>query len=101
MSIDSLIARGLLPDWLIRQGIRRLLRGRLRDESRGSPEARARARQAFIEQLKASPIARRMAEAQGGAVSYAPHPRGGSVFTLSLPAADLPLRSSDAARAET
>jgi two-component system sensor histidine kinase KdpD len=46
-------------------------------------------------------IARRMAEAQGGAVSYAPHPRGGSVFTLSLPAADLPLRSSDAARAET
>jgi two-component system sensor histidine kinase KdpD len=46
-------------------------------------------------------IARRMAEAQGGAVSYAPHPHGGSVFTLSLPAADLPLRSSDAAPAES
>jgi cyclopropane-fatty-acyl-phospholipid synthase len=57
MSVDNLIARGLLPDWLIRQGIRRLLRGRLRAEGRGSPEARARVRQAFIEQLKASPIA--------------------------------------------
>ena len=26
MSIDGLIARGLLPDWIIRLGIRRLLR---------------------------------------------------------------------------
>ena len=57
MSIDNLIARGLLPDWLIRQGIRRLLRARLRDESRGTAQARARAQQAFIEELKASPIA--------------------------------------------
>jgi len=57
MSVDNLIARGLLPDWLIRQGIRSLLRGRLREQSRGSDEQRARARQAFIEQLKASPIA--------------------------------------------
>ena len=57
MSVDSLLARGLLPDWLIRQGIRRLLRGRLREQSRGSEQARARARHAFIEQLKASPIA--------------------------------------------
>ena len=31
-TIDSLIAKGLLPDWLIRIGIRRLLRARLRDE---------------------------------------------------------------------
>jgi cyclopropane-fatty-acyl-phospholipid synthase len=57
MSIDNLLARGLLPDWLIRRGIRRLLRQRLRTEGRGSPEERARAQQAFIEQLKASPIA--------------------------------------------
>src|ERR1700733_10033918 len=57
LSIDNLIARGLLPDWLIRQGIRRLLRSRLREQGRGSDEARARARQDFIEQLKASPIA--------------------------------------------
>jgi cyclopropane-fatty-acyl-phospholipid synthase len=55
--IDNLIARGLLPDWLLRQGIRRLLRSRLRDEARGSIAARERARQAFIEELEASPIA--------------------------------------------
>jgi cyclopropane-fatty-acyl-phospholipid synthase len=57
MSIDNLIAKGLLPDWVIRQGIRRLLRSRLREQGRGSDEARARARQDFIEQLQASPIA--------------------------------------------
>jgi two-component system, OmpR family, sensor histidine kinase KdpD len=32
-------------------------------------------------------IARRLAEAQGGRVSYAPRDSGGSVFTLTLPAA--------------
>ena len=57
MSIDNLMARGLLPDWLIRQGIRRLLRARLREQGRGSAVERARARLAFIEELKASPIA--------------------------------------------
>jgi two-component system, OmpR family, sensor histidine kinase KdpD len=35
-------------------------------------------------------IARRLAEAQGGALDYAPRPGGGSIFTFSLPAADLP-----------
>lgn len=57
MSVDNLIARGLLPDWLIRQGIRSLLRGRLREQSRGTDATQARARLAFIEELKASPIA--------------------------------------------
>jgi cyclopropane-fatty-acyl-phospholipid synthase len=57
MIIDGLIARGLLPDWLMRLGIRRLLRERLREQARGTPQARASAQQAFIEDLKASPIA--------------------------------------------
>ena len=57
MSIDGLIARGLQPDWMIRLGIRRLLRQRLREQARGSRAVRASARQAFIEQLNASPIA--------------------------------------------
>ncbi|HET9984639.1 MAG TPA: ATP-binding protein [Longimicrobiales bacterium] len=35
-------------------------------------------------------IARRMARAQGGDVAYAPRPGGGSIFSLSLPALDLP-----------
>jgi len=34
-------------------------------------------------------IARGLAEAQGGTLTYAPRPGGGSVFTLRLPAADL------------
>lgn len=34
-------------------------------------------------------IAQRMAEMQGGSVSFAPRPGGGSVFTLKLPALDL------------
>jgi cyclopropane-fatty-acyl-phospholipid synthase len=55
--IDSLIAAGLLPDWLIRIGIRRLLRERLRAENRGSREAQVRAQEAFVEELKNSPIA--------------------------------------------
>lgn len=35
-------------------------------------------------------IARRLAEVQGGGVRYAPRPGGGSIFTLTLPAADYP-----------
>lgn len=35
-------------------------------------------------------IARRLAEVQGGAVNHAPRPGGGSIFTLVLPAADIP-----------
>jgi len=56
-SIDSLIAKGLLPDWLIRIGIRRLLRERLREETRDTPEEKLGALQAFIQNLKSSPIA--------------------------------------------
>jgi cyclopropane-fatty-acyl-phospholipid synthase len=57
MNIDNLIARGLLPDWLIRQGIRRLLRARLREQGLGSAQQRTEAQRALIEELKASPIA--------------------------------------------
>ncbi len=34
-------------------------------------------------------IARRLAEAQQGTLTYEPRPGGGSVFTFRLPAADL------------
>ena len=39
MSVDTLLARGLLPDAVVRAGIRRLLRQRLREEDRGSEAA--------------------------------------------------------------
>lgn len=40
-------------------------------------------------------IARRLAEAQGGSLSYTPRPGGGSVFSLTLPAVDTPSLASD------
>jgi two-component system sensor histidine kinase KdpD len=35
-------------------------------------------------------VARQLTEAQAGTLTYAPRPGGGSLFTISLPAADLP-----------
>jgi len=55
-SLDSMLARNLLPDWLIRVGIRRLLRQRLAEENKGSVEAQKAALLALIEELKKSPI---------------------------------------------
>lgn len=52
-----LLARDLLPDALVRFGIRRLLAERLREEKRTSEEAQQRHLMRFIAQLKASPIA--------------------------------------------
>jgi cyclopropane-fatty-acyl-phospholipid synthase len=52
--IDLLLERNLLPDSLVRFGIRRLLAQRIRDESRGDPKERLRA---YIEDLKKRPIA--------------------------------------------
>jgi len=57
MSLIDLAERGLLPDPLIRTGIRRLCATRLRDEHAGDVErADARAR-ALLRELRASPIA--------------------------------------------
>ncbi len=58
-----LLERGLLPDWLIRYGIRRLLRARLREEDRGGPEAEQRHLMQLIARLKQSPIAINTADA--------------------------------------
>jgi cyclopropane-fatty-acyl-phospholipid synthase len=56
-SLDSLLEKNLLPDWLVRIGIRRLLRERLRAEDKGDPiEQRAHLLN-FIAELKRSPIA--------------------------------------------
>ena len=55
--IDFLLTRNLLPDRLLRVGIRRLLRQRLREEDQGSAEAQRAHLLALVEELKRSPIA--------------------------------------------
>jgi len=52
-----LLERDLLPDGVIRWGIRRLLRQRLREERRDTLEAQQQHLMRFIAHLKASPIA--------------------------------------------
>jgi cyclopropane-fatty-acyl-phospholipid synthase len=56
--IDSLLENNLLPDWLVRIGIRRLLARRLRDEGAGgNPEKRL---EAYADDLKHRPLAEDM-----------------------------------------
>jgi cyclopropane-fatty-acyl-phospholipid synthase len=52
-----LLERNLVPDFLVRRQIRRLLAQRLREENKGSPEAQQVHLMRLIAQLKASPIA--------------------------------------------
>jgi cyclopropane-fatty-acyl-phospholipid synthase len=49
--------RGILPDWLVRYGIRRLLAARLRTEARLGCEGLNRADRELLDQLRQSPIA--------------------------------------------
>jgi cyclopropane-fatty-acyl-phospholipid synthase len=57
MWYDKLIEQNKVPDFLLRQGIRKLLKQRLDDENKGGAEAQQEHLMALIEQLKASPIA--------------------------------------------
>ena len=56
-SLDSLLAHGLVPDALVRSGIRRLLAAKLREERCGDLEERDARFEAFRAGLDASPIA--------------------------------------------
>ena len=55
--VDRWLERGVLPDWLVRRGIRRRLRDRLRAECADDPEQSAQRLLAWIERCDASPIA--------------------------------------------
>jgi len=63
MWYDKLIEANKVPDFLLRQGIRKLLAQRLADENKGGVEAQQAHLMALIDQLKASPIAVNTAEA--------------------------------------
>lgn len=57
MALEALLQRDLLPDPVLRLGIRRLLRQRLREQCRGDSEAQRAAMQRLVTQLRQSPIA--------------------------------------------
>ena len=53
----NLLERNLLPDSVVRSGIRRLLEARLREEDKGDPEAQQAHLMRFVEELRRSPVA--------------------------------------------
>ena len=53
----GLAERGLVPDVLLRAGIRRMCAGRLQDEYAADPESAARRNAGLISELRASPVA--------------------------------------------
>ncbi len=57
LSVETLLEHDMLPDWLIRIGIRRLLRERLREEDAGDPALQRERLLGFIDELRASPVA--------------------------------------------
>lgn len=63
MFYDSLLEKNKLPDFLIRIGIRNLLKQRLKDEDMGNPAAQLKHFEKLIADLKNSPIAVNTADA--------------------------------------
>src|SRR5579872_2841954 len=54
---EPLVERDIVPDWMLRTAIRRLLAARLREEDKGDPEAQQAHLMRYVEELKASPLA--------------------------------------------
>lgn len=63
--IDTLLSRGLLPDFLIRIGIRRLLADRLREIRDPDPGKRAEKLLSFAKELETMPVAVNTDDANG------------------------------------
>jgi cyclopropane-fatty-acyl-phospholipid synthase len=54
---EKWLEKGLVPDPLIRAGIRRFLKSRLREEEQGGVDGRSERMSKYIEELKRSPVA--------------------------------------------
>jgi cyclopropane-fatty-acyl-phospholipid synthase len=54
---ESIVERDLVPDWILRIGVRGLLKDRLREEDRGSEAAQRAHLLSHVATLKASPLA--------------------------------------------
>ncbi|MDQ3047955.1 MAG: cyclopropane-fatty-acyl-phospholipid synthase family protein [Bacteroidota bacterium] len=63
MWYDSLLENDKVPDFIIRAGIRKLLKQRLQDENKGEPEAQQKHLMLLVEELRNSAIAVNTAEA--------------------------------------
>lgn len=63
MWYDSLVEKDLVPDAVIRYGIRKLLRQRLEDENKGTQDAQQEHFMQLLQELRQSPIAINTAEA--------------------------------------
>ena len=63
MNLDRLLEKNMLPDQVIRFGIRRLLRARLQSEKKQSPDAQQHHLMELIRELRTSPIAIRTEDA--------------------------------------
>ena len=63
MWYSGLLEKDLLPDFIIRYGIRKLLTQRLKDENKGNPEAQQEHFMKLVAELKSSPIAINTADA--------------------------------------
>ena len=57
MNLDKLLAAGTVPDFLLRKGIRRLIRKRINKQNKLSTEERFEYLNHFIKELKKQPIA--------------------------------------------
>jgi cyclopropane-fatty-acyl-phospholipid synthase len=57
IAVDTLIDRGVLPDALVRAGIRRNVGARLRALSRGGPEAQAERLETLLRDVRSAPLA--------------------------------------------
>ncbi len=55
--LDALLEKNLLPDWLIRVGIRRLLAQRIREETLATPAAQDARLSDYVADLRTRPIA--------------------------------------------
>ena len=55
--IDTLLGWDILPDFIIRRGIRKLLQQRLKDERAANPAERLQRISQFAEELKKLPVA--------------------------------------------
>ncbi|HET9540628.1 MAG TPA: SAM-dependent methyltransferase, partial [Candidatus Limnocylindria bacterium] len=57
MMINLLLDRGILPDAVVRAGIRRIVAGRLREQEAGGPLAQARRFGRLLAELRRAPVA--------------------------------------------